>query len=91
VSCLIQTPYADFRLPTNAKRVVTFLREPHKTKLSLPLKLDGARILAMNGREIFTAYVPNPRGAVFMTLIEKTFGTNVTTGTWDTVNRCARA
>jgi hypothetical protein len=29
----------------------------------------------------FTAYVPSPRGAVFMTLIEKTFGTNVTTRT----------
>jgi hypothetical protein len=28
---------------------------------------------------------------VFMTLIEKTFGTNVTTRTWETVNRCARA
>jgi uncharacterized protein (DUF1697 family) len=84
-------PYAAFRLPTNAKRVITFLREPHKTKLSLPLELDGARILAMDGREIFTAYVPNPRGPVFMTLIEKTFGTNVTTRTWDTVGKCARA
>lgn len=84
-------PYAAFRLPANAKRVITFLREPHETKLSLPLKLDSARILAMNGREIFTAYVPTPRGPVFMRLIEKTFGTSVTTRTWDTVNRCAGA
>jgi uncharacterized protein (DUF1697 family) len=88
---LDSNPYAGFRLPANAKRVITFLREAHEPKLSLPLELDGARILAMTGREIFTAYVPNPRGAVFMTLIEKTFGTNVTTRTWDTVNRCARA
>jgi hypothetical protein len=36
--------------------------------------MDGARILCMKGTEIFSAYVPNPRGAVFMTLIEKTFG-----------------
>ncbi|NOU10736.1 MAG: DUF1697 domain-containing protein [Nitrospira sp.] len=84
-------PYAAFRLPANAKRVVTFLREPHTAKLSLPIEVDGARILAMNGREIFTAYVPNPRGPVFMTLIEKTFGTNVTTRTWDTVKKCAKA
>jgi uncharacterized protein (DUF1697 family) len=84
-------PYAAFRLPANAKRVITFLREPHETKLSLPLELDGARILAMNGREIFTAYVPSPRGPVFMTLIEKTFGKNITTRTWDTVNRCSKA
>jgi len=26
-----------------------------------------------------------------MTLIEKTFGTNVTTRTWDTVSKCAKA
>jgi uncharacterized protein (DUF1697 family) len=84
-------PYAAFRLPKNAKRVVTFLRERHKSKLSLPLEVDGARILAMNGREVFTAYVPSPRGPVFMTLIEKTFGRNVTTRTWDTVRKGAAA
>lgn len=82
-------PYAAFRLPATAKRVVTFLREPHAVRLSLPIEVDGARILTINGREIFTAYVPNPRGPVFMTLIEKTFGTNVTTRTWDTVKKCA--
>lgn len=84
-------PYAAFHLPANAKRVVTFLREPHAVKLSLPIEVDGARILTINGREIFTAYVPNPRGPVFMTLIEKTFGINVTTRTWDTVKKCAKA
>lgn len=84
-------PFSSFRLPTNAKRVITFLREPHKTKLALPQEVDGARILAIDGREIFTAYVPSPRGPVFMTLIEKTFGKNVTTRTWDTVAKCAKA
>jgi uncharacterized protein (DUF1697 family) len=84
-------PYAAFRLSSAAKRVVTFLREPHKTKLSLPLEVDGARILAVNGCEVFTAYVRSPRGPVFMTLIERTFGANVTTRTWDTVRKCATA
>ena len=51
----------------------------------------GARILGINGREIFTAYVPSPRGPVFMALIEKTFGKDVTTRTWDTVKKCAAA
>lgn len=89
---LIQAdPYAAFRLPEQAKRVVTFLREPHKAKLSLPLEADGVRILALKGREVFTAYVPNPRGPAFMALIEKTFGANVTTRTWDTVKKCATA
>jgi uncharacterized protein (DUF1697 family) len=84
-------PYAAFRLPANAKRVVTFLRKPPKTKLPLPRKVDGARILGINGREVFTAYVPSPRGPVFMALIEKTFGKDVTTRTWDTVKKCAAA
>jgi hypothetical protein len=43
----------------------------------------------VKGREVFTAYVPGPRGAVFMTLIEKTFGEEVTTRTWDTVSKIA--
>jgi uncharacterized protein (DUF1697 family) len=66
-------PFRAHRLPATAKRVVTFLREPHKARLALPLEQDRARILAMNGREVFTAYVPGPRGAVFMRLIERTF------------------
>jgi hypothetical protein len=48
-------------------------------------------MLIMSDREIFTAYVPGPRGPMFMTLIEKTFGKNVTTRTWDTVKKCAVA
>ena len=84
-------PYAAFHLPTEAKRVVTFLRVSHKVALELPIEVDGARILAMSGREIFSAYVPGPRGPVFMTLIEKTFGTIVTTRTWETVKKCANA
>jgi uncharacterized protein (DUF1697 family) len=84
-------PYAAFRLPANAKRVVTFLRERNKAKLSLPIETEGVRILATNGREVFTAYVPNPRGPVFMTLIERTFGANVTTRTWNIVKKCATA
>jgi len=84
-------PYAVFRLPANAKRVVTFLREPKQSKLALPLEVDGARILAMHGREIYTAYLPSPRGPVFMALIEKSFGSDVTTRTWDTIRKCAGA
>jgi uncharacterized protein (DUF1697 family) len=83
-------PYAAFRLAPNAKRVVTFLRDRGGT-LSLPIEVDGARILAIKGRNVFTAYVPGRRSAVFMTLIEKTFGANVTTRTWDTVKKCAAA
>ncbi|MFL5275881.1 MAG: hypothetical protein ACJ79T_05380, partial [Myxococcales bacterium] len=57
---------------------------------SLPAELDGARILAIDGRNIFSAYVSSPKGPVFMTLIEKTFGKDVTTRTWDTVRKVAK-
>ena len=84
-------PYAAFDLPANAKRIVTFLREPHRERLSLPFESDGLHIVATTGREVLSAYLPNPRGPVFMTLLEKTFGVNVTTRTWDTVRKCATA
>jgi hypothetical protein len=51
-------PFKAHRLPTKTKRVVTFLRGPHKARLSLPVEKEGARILAMSGGAAFTAYVP---------------------------------
>jgi uncharacterized protein (DUF1697 family) len=87
---LSSDPYKPFRLASGAKRVVTFLRDKPASKLKLPIELDGARILSMREREIFTAYVPSPKGAVFMSLIEKTFGKDVTTRTWETVAKVAR-
>ena len=77
--------------PLSPTTAITFLRRPPQTKLDLPIELDGARILRLDGREIFTAYVPSPRGAVFMQLIEKTFGTEVTTRTLDTIKKVAGA
>jgi uncharacterized protein (DUF1697 family) len=84
-------PWAAFRLPAEAKRVVTFLPAPAGSRLKLPIEKDGARILAMTPTEILTAYLPSPRGPVFMSLIEKTFGKDLTTRTWDTVRKCAAA
>ena len=84
-------PFAAFRLSAKAKRVVTFQRKTPCRRLSLPIEMHGARILAARGREIFTAYVPSARGAAFMALIEKTFGREVTTRTWETVKKCAVA
>jgi hypothetical protein len=55
----------------------------------LPIELHDARILCIVDREVFSAYVPGPRGPVFMTLIEKTLGDAVTTRTWDTVKKVA--
>lgn len=88
---LADDPYAPFAVPGNAKRVVTFLRVPRTAGPALPIELEGARILAMKEAEVFTVYVPSPSGPVFMTLIERTLGKDVTTRTWETVKKCAHA
>ena len=84
-------PFAGFALAPAAKRVVTFLRRPAATRPTLPIARDGARILAMTDGEVFPASVASDKGPVFMTLLERTFGTDITTRTVDTVKRCAQA
>jgi uncharacterized protein (DUF1697 family) len=91
---LAADPYAGFELDPAAKRVVTFLPDAPaasvKAKLKLPVELHGARILALRGDTAFGAYVRNEHGPVFMTLIEKTLGKDVTTRTWQTVEKAAK-
>lgn len=84
-------PFAEFELPPSAKRVVTFLRRPVESRVPLPIERDGASILKLAAAEVFTAYVPGAKGPVFMHLLERTFGTDITTRTLDTVQKCARA
>lgn len=84
-------PFAEFALPPAAKRVVTFRRRSDSPSVKLPLELDGARILKIAAAEVFTAYEPSPKGAVFMTLLERTFGKDITTRTLATVEKCANA
>jgi len=84
-------PFGAYRLPPKSKHVITFLRAAPTAKLKLPIKLDEARILAVRGQEVLTSYVPHPGSPAFMRLIEKTFGTEITTRTLDTVKKCASA
>lgn len=84
-------PFAEFQLAPAAKRVVTFLQEPAPPGLALPIEQDGARILKLSGSEVLAAYEPGPKGPVFMVLLERTFGTGITTRTLDTVRKCAWA
>jgi uncharacterized protein (DUF1697 family) len=83
-------PYSAFKLKPGSKRVVTFLTDVPQPKPKLPIELDGARILSVVGSEAFTAYLPSPKGPVFMTLLQKTFGKDITTRTWDTVSKLAK-
>jgi uncharacterized protein (DUF1697 family) len=88
---LMADVYAAFEVPPSAKRVVTFLRQPHGLTLGTPIERDGACILHADACEVFSTYVPGPHGPAFMTLLEKTFSAAITTRTWDTVRKCAAA
>lgn len=84
-------PYAEHGIPSDAKRVISFFREAPHPKVKLPLAQDLASVFLIKGREAFTAYRPVEKGPVFMTLIEKAFGKEVTTRTLETVAKCAAA
>ena len=88
---LAEDPYSALGVPAATKRVVSFMRQAPQPKVALPVGIDGADILCVHGREVLSAYVPSADGPVFMRLIEKTFGKDITTRTWDTVRKCAAA
>jgi uncharacterized protein (DUF1697 family) len=82
-------PWQAFKVPGAAKRVVSFLRETPTQSPQLPVEKEGATVFVLDGSLAFTAYLRHPKGPVFMTLIQKLFGEQVTTRTWDTVKRLA--
>jgi uncharacterized protein (DUF1697 family) len=88
---LADEPYTRHGIPAHAKRVISFLRDAAAPRVALPLAQDHASVFCVSGRDVFTAYVPTDKGPVFMQLIERAFGTQVTTRTLDTVAKCAAA
>lgn len=84
-------PFAEYKLPASVKKVITFLRSPAELRLELPVERDGASILKVTGSEVLCAYVPGPKGPVFMSLLERTFSKSITTRTLETVRKCAWA
>ena len=86
---LASDPYTEYSLPPDAKRVISFFREAPTSKVNLPLAQDLASVFLVRGREAFTAYRPVEKGPIFMALIERAFGKEVTTRTLDTVAKCA--
>ena len=84
-------PYRAFRVPAGAKRVVTFLAKLPPEPPELPLHAHDATLYALQDLELFSAYVPGPKGGAFMGVIEGKFGKDVTTRTWDTVRKVCAA
>jgi len=87
---LASDPYKGVRLKPGSKKIVTFLRGVPEG-LKLPIEQDEARVLALEGQQLFTVYAPTPKGPVFMKLIESAVGKEQTTRTWDTVAKVARS
>jgi uncharacterized protein (DUF1697 family) len=83
-------PFARFKTPAKAKRVVSFFRKKPQPKIALPAKHENATLHAVEGRHAFTSYVPDPGNPAFMALIERAFGREVTTRTWDTLLKVAK-
>ncbi|GIV43789.1 MAG: pyridoxamine 5'-phosphate oxidase [Bacteroidia bacterium] len=88
---LAADPFSNYLFPKGAKQVVTFLWHVPDAKLALPIRHEGVIIHEVQGLEVFTIYVPHPKGPIFMNLLEKTFGKEQTTRTWETVRKCAQA
>jgi uncharacterized protein (DUF1697 family) len=86
---LARDPWTTLRVPGEAKRLVTFLRE-RATPPKLPLTHGNFTIYAVDGREVFSAYIREPGNATFMTILEKTFGKDVTSRTWDALGRIVK-
>jgi uncharacterized protein (DUF1697 family) len=84
-------PFAPYPLGPTDKPVVAFLREPVEGAFGLPIERGSARIFKCTGTEVLCSYVPGPAGSVLMGLLERTFGTCLTTRTLDTVRKCAWA
>ena len=75
-------PFKAYKIPGSAKKVVTFLRSTPSAWPEFPIEKDGAVVAGAQGSHVFTHYVAHPKGPTFMVLIEKLFGTEVTTRTW---------
>ena len=83
--------HAPFQPPSAAKQLITFLKRPHELPVSLPLEGEGAAICKLEGVEVYSHYLPNDKGPLFMTMLEKTFGKHITTRTVDPVRKCIKA
>lgn len=84
-------PFVDFQLLANAKPVITFLRRPFEGEIALPIEQAQASIFKLEHTEVFSAYVPNEKGAALGALLEKAFGKAITTRTLETVRKSASA
>lgn len=86
---LAADPFQKTNPAPRAKRVVTFLKKTPTPAPRLPIQKDGVQILSHQDKVVCSAYLPHAKGPMFMILLEKTFGSAITTRTWDTIRKVA--
>ena len=88
---LAADPFAALDVPADAKPVVTFLRAAPRPAPRLPIEHEGVCVARLADRIAFTHYRPHPKGPVFMQVIARAFGDDVTTRTWATIAKVVAA
>ncbi len=83
-------PWTAWEVRDDAKRVVIFLLDAPTEPPDLPITSPDAVIHGVRGLEAYCSYVPGPKAGGFMGVIERAFGREITTRTWDSVRRIAR-
>lgn len=86
-------PFAAVEVTDDTRLYVTFLAEPPASPPDLPLtSLDGSyRIIAAAADAVFSVLTltPGSRTVDAMDILEKTYGANITTRSWNTVQKIA--
>jgi uncharacterized protein (DUF1697 family) len=87
-------PFRNARLSPQTKLQVTFLVEEAKAGAKFPIRLPikEFQIVQTSGSEICSAVdlSTNARTPELMKLLEKQFGKNITTRTWNTIEKIAK-
>ncbi len=84
---LAADPWTRYAVAPDAKRVVTLLRAPPPSSWKPPPATDGVTIHGAEGRYVLTSYVVSAKGPVFMGMLEKSLGADITTRTWDALQK----
>lgn len=91
---LAADPFRNIKVTPRTRLFVTFLPEKPRTTLKIPYQSPDKsfRILCILGADVCSVLTPGPqwaRNLRQMDILEKEFGKQITTRTWNTVRKCA--
>lgn len=90
---LAADPFKNIKVTPRTRLFVTFLSEKPRTPLKIPYESPDKsfRIIRLIGRDVCSVLTLGPqwaRNLRQMDILEKEFGKNITTRTWNTVRKC---